>query len=560
MKFRSFLVYVMAAVAAVAFAQTPDANAPAPKATISGVIRDLTTGQPVAEADVSGLQPPAMPVRTKTDAQGRYSLHDVEPGRVQVSARAPFIQGAGFPMATNKYVTVGAGQTLEGVDLLLRQNAKISGTLLDQNDEPVPDLTVLLVAREYQMGELHHVIAGVGKSDDQGHYALERVTPGHAFLVVALKREASKPMDAISDAPTDPALRRPAVVPTYYPGVDRIEGAQTLTLQPGEGRENVDLRIQRSPAYCLEGTLQAAGGAGPMSFEYKEAEPHDGWANSSGLFMTGTHGKTGADGKVRICDLHPGEYRFTVSQRPDGPPQGNGPPPYFGSALATVTDRDAGIVVTVPAKVRVPGEVVWDDTPLDSFVAPQRWTLELRPVTRAPWAGETSFLTLAGMGPFVAESLFTDDYAVLLRTVPDGTYLKDITYGNKSVLHRAFHPGSTVGEGTLRVVLAHDGGRVSAKVADKDGKAVADSFVMLLPAEVRSEADLADVVVSGQTDQNGAWTSAMIAPGKYYALASRTPFDASPETVGRLWGARGKAEEVEVGKGATVEVGVAPLE
>jgi hypothetical protein len=50
-----------------------------------------------------------------------------------------------------------------------------------------------------------------------------------------------------------------------------------------------------------------------------------------------------------------------------------------------------------------------------------------------------------------------------------------------------------------------------------------------------------------------------LAPGKYYVLASRTPFDRTPETIGRLWGARDKGKEVELAPGATVEAVTSPV-
>ena len=54
--------------------------------------------------------------------------------------------------------------------------------------------------------------------------------------------------------------------------------------------------------------------------------------------------------------------------------------------------------------------------------------------------------------------------------------------------------------------------RDSAKVADKDGNPVADANVVILPETAGSEAKLAAEMVSGQVDQNGAWSSNMLAP------------------------------------------------
>ena len=74
----------------------------------------------------------------------------------------------------------------------------------------------------------------------------------------------------------------------------------------------------------------------------------------------------------------------------------------------------------------------------------------------------------------------------------------------------------------------------------------ADCTVVILPATAPSEATLAVAMKTGKTNQSGAWTSPTLAPGKYYALATRQPIDRSPETIGKLWKARNRGEEVDV--------------
>lgn len=54
---------------------------------------------------------------------------------------------------------------------------------------------------------------------------------------------------------------------------------------------------------------------------------------------------------------------------------------------------------------------------------------------------------------------------------------------------------------------------------------------------------------AGSPDQNGNYqTGTALAPGKYFAIALRTPVDATPEAVGKLWQARAKAKEVQIAK------------
>ena len=152
-----------------------------------------------------------------------------------------------------------------------------------------------------------------------------------------------------------------------------------------------------------------------------------------------------------------------------------------------------------------------------------------------------------------------DEYALQVNGVPAGVYLKDVTYDGHSVLREPLRLGTALGEAGLRIVLARDGGSINAKVADKDGNPAADAYVVVIPASSSSEAMLAAAMLSGQTDQTGAWSSAVLPPGKYFVIASQLPVDKSPECIGKLQRSRNKAEEVEISPRSAVQVTLAPI-
>jgi hypothetical protein len=147
-----------------------------------------------------------------------------------------------------------------------------------------------------------------------------------------------------------------------------------------------------------------------------------------------------------------------------------------------------------------------------------------------------------------------DEYAVLVRNLPKGAYLKDVTYGGLSVLNRLLKIGTAVGQAELRIVLGRDGGSVTAQLSDDEGKPIPQITVLIAPAEARSEAEFAAAITAGLTDQTGVFRTGALAPGKYLALAIGSRLDYSPETIGRLFRARIKAKEVEVGPSQMVQV------
>jgi hypothetical protein len=533
------------------FALAQDTPTPAvpQKHSISGTVREFGSGAPVADATVYLDRPPGKRLETQTDPQGSYTLRDVDSGRYRVTAMGKARDGTrGFGSATTKLVLVGPNQDVNGVDFQLRNRGSISGTITDQNGEPVPQIAVFLIAREYSLGELRYVFASSATTNDSGEYTLRNVEPGHGYLILAEKRVFR--LDAISDAPEDPKLRRPAFVPTYYPGTPSAEGAQAITVQSGERREGVDIRLQRSESYCVDGTLDyASTPAGIPRFEIAERQPTSGASgNGVAMFMTSPGGTPGPDGKIRVCDLAPGEYRLTAVQM-----MGDDMPLYASIALP-VTEDVHRISIAAQPHLPMKGELVWFGNPPDQPAA-SKLTVQLTPLSRAPFQGEFPKLTQTIEIPGEASwgGLIVDDYSVQIRGMPPGTYVKDLIYGGRSILNQPLRIGSA-SDSTLRVVLAADSGVVKVSVTDKDGNALPDQYVLFLPATASSEAALATAMAIVQTDQSATATSPPLAPGKYLVAAQNFAPDRTPEFMAKLWNNRTHFQEIEIAPKSTMQV------
>ena len=72
------------------------------------------------------------------------------------------------------------------------------------------------------------------------------------------------------------------------------------------------------------------------------------------MFVASPSGKTEADGKIRVCNLYPGEYELSAHSQDNSMPQS------YGTATVTVVDRDVrNVSVTARPTVTVAGEVPW---------------------------------------------------------------------------------------------------------------------------------------------------------------------------------------------------------
>jgi hypothetical protein len=149
-------------------------------------------------------------------------------------------------------------------------------------------------------------------------------------------------------------------------------------------------------------------------------------------------------------------------------------------------------------------------------------------------------------GTFSLDGMVLSDYGVRAFLNLAGAYVKDVTFSGNSVLYEPLHAGSAQEGVGLRVIVARDGGTLSATVTDKDGNPGSDMRVLVLPKEISSEAMLQAALVTGVTDQHGNYQSHTLRPGKYYVVATNELFDATPESIGRLWRFRNHFQEVEV--------------
>jgi hypothetical protein len=328
------------------------------------------------------------------------------------------------------------------------------------------------------------------------------------------------------------------------------EGAVAVTLRPGEEREGVDIEVKKSPSYCIDGLLSTPNGPEALNFSIEPQQPSSGISSSGGMFMATPSGVTGKDGKFRICDLYPGSYRLLAMQYSSTPRTA---PPYYSATTIPVSDRDiAGLRITAGGGL----DVLDGPAPKDPITA--KVSVYPQPRLRSSF-GEDVGGKYSIPGSFSWKALMVDDYAMRAFVNSPGLYIKDITYADRSVMYESLQLGSATGNAGLRVIVAQDGATLSVKVADKDGNPVADSHVVVMPAEVASEGVLAARLVSGQTDQTGQYTSPPLAPGKYFAAAKEEPVDATEESIRKLWMSRNHFSEVILAPNGQSQVTLQPI-
>jgi protocatechuate 3,4-dioxygenase beta subunit len=471
-------------------------------------------------------------VSSQADPQGQYTLNSLPAGTYRFSASGPMEKGQAQAPQQEKTVRLDAGQNLASIDFRLPSLGVIGGRVVDENKEPVAGVPVVLVEKRYDHGALRYSLAaGRTQTNEAGVYRVTGIPTGAAFLVETANQFPPKPTEGATPANT------------FYPNALAADLAEAIVLNPGETRDGVDIQQKKLPAYCVQGIVEGAPESG-LNLDFSDAvvgnSPQSNGRNSAG--------KTKPDGTFRVCGLHPGQYSFIAA----GISQAAGQAEFLASGTVEVKSEDVREFKLQPALTSaVSAEVVWDgDPPAQS----PNGALTLRGVIKQLMVGfyGTGIFSRSGM-------LQPDNYTIDVQGVSgNGRYVKDITCGGVSVLHGTAALGGAESCGALRVILAHDGSTLAARVLDADGNPIPEVWVAIVPESAVTEASMSAAMVYGQTGANGVYTARSLPPGKYRVLATNETIDLAANRVDKLWLAQQRAQEVELGPSASVQIKLAP--
>jgi hypothetical protein len=498
---------------------------------------------------------------TQTNSEGRYTIPSLASGRT-ISIGVNFDGGANIDdiPAIPKDVTVAAGGDTSGVDFKVRLDGSISGRVFDSRNEPLPGITVTVFSQEYRSDpygftssdRLLNYSVGIAKvvTDDRGAYSIHSsfLRAGRSYWIYAERdREYGSP---ISDTPEAVAARNSVIVPTYYPNAASRETATPIILHSLEHRDNVDIHMSSGESLCISGTLTVSGKPGAINFAV-ESDAMSALHSYEGIPRKG--GSTGDDGKIRVCGLTTGTYQLTAF--------GKGLPNLvdaFGMTQITLSNadlRDVRLDARPPVNLAL--ELTWDKEPPIGTVSPSlrvQGIPTFRPSFQSPATtvpGEISLTTLPSL-----------PLGIALGGMAGALYVKNVELDGRSVLHQSFDPGT--GSSRLRITVARDIGAITAQT----GKA--GTAVIIIPESAMSEAELADTLLAGVTDEAGNYTALQVPPGKYRVLATENPpysrilYPANfyivrlPQTLNLLLHNRSAGELVDVSPNGKVQIRVSP--
>lgn len=526
----------------LAAAQQPNAqpdSASTPHASVEGTVIEKLSGTPVPDAVVT-IYGHGPKITAKTSSSGRYRITGLPPGRYSLSPRK---EGYGRgPSTRPRRIRVTAGAKIANIDFQVQREAVVAGRVLDAANQPVQGQRVMVYARGYSQGMRSYDLRGAAPTNDLGEFRISGLTPGRYYLAAVPAMLRIQKLSHLPQPQPDAQPREAveAEVRTFYMGAPSPAGATPLDLHGGEQRENADLTLARVKTYCVTGTIDQTGGE-TANLTITELAGDWSHAIASGVFSDGEG--------FEACGFPPGSYYLFAATA-----TAKGELTRFARVDFTVNNRDIaldGLMLGSPLEIAGQMSVTGAESGPPSL---ESVYIGLRPSDRMPYINEAPEIELKRTGSFVLPGVFTGDYWATFR-LPRELYVKAANCGVVNALREPLQAGC----GQLHVVLGADGAAISGNViAEESGAAVSGATVVLFPAP------LPDSIAPGvfrtiDTDQNGEFEFASVAPGMYrllafHDLAHQEAED--PEFV-RQW--QSKGEEIEVGKRERKSATLKPL-
>jgi protocatechuate 3,4-dioxygenase beta subunit len=501
-------------------AQTPSKSSADPVNTISisGTVVKADTGEPLKKVSVAlWSNERQTSYEAFTDAEGRFKLKNVQPGRYRLWASHEGYVSAAYQEKTSRRraptLVLTGGQELRDVVFRLQRAPVITGRVVDEDGEPIQGANVTVSAYRPQGGRRRFMGPSV-QTNDLGEYRIFHLDPGRYLLSVTPEGRyedawaVMRAPDAAQRQESDQKVAPPVYPITFYPGTTDATQATPLQLKAGD-ELRFDFTLTPVHPFKIRGHVL---GLRPKSNEAVAVvlSPRNGRGDNQQA------GRVRSDGSYEITGVLPGSYRLSVSTEGD-----LYNPEMQRSAMRSieVTNGDLeniDVMLRPAGKMELMGQLAVEaetQPRLDRFV-----------VRLISGEGDDEFFggNAVGVKPdgtFSFQQVLPGTYSVEVNSMSGGGrdyYVKSGRYGSRELVQASF----TVTEASsprLELVLSSETARVEGVVVDDKDVPVPGATVVAVPASKFS--NLEYWYPDGVTDQNGKFVLPRLRPGDYRLVA-----------------------------------------
>jgi protocatechuate 3,4-dioxygenase beta subunit len=507
-----------------------------PSGIISGHVYGADTGAPLAKAVVSleviGNFQTSESVETAADGVFRFA--GLEPGKYQISVeRCGYISepradgGMTFSDSDNS-VSITSGEKREGFDFRLTRGGVISGSVTDEDNEPVPGLIVQALPFPYEPGG-NHVMYGIAGSaattDDLGNFRLIGLSAGSYYVYVnSIGQRWGR-------------QRTVEYRDVYYPEADSQRDAQRVRVNSSAETPGIHVTVRLTRSFNIHGHVQGSckglAETSCMLLAFRANTPTVG---------PGANSAADEDGSFELSGLAPGEYAVKAIAIRQANTDAAQTPLGMGSTRIQIIDRDAEGDVSVGPLGQISGTVVDESS---KPIQPRGMVIVIRQIgadetdgidTQMFIGGNSEARPVDAKGHFEVNGIEGGTYVLELAAArgqefvnqaqqsnalasddPDTMYLKEFVCAGRDYARRAFELSSSTQLTDCKVKLGHDTASINGKVMDGD-KGVAGELVVAIPEspELRRNPRY---TLTGRTNRDGQFSITGIIPGDYLIFA-----------------------------------------
>ena len=287
---------------------------------IVGRVLSTDSGGPLRRAQVR-LSAPEIAVKTAlTDTEGRFEFKDLPAGRFTLSAsKSGYVSvqyGQTRPFESGRPIELADKQVLAKADIAMPRGGVISGRIVDEFGDPLPDAMVSAMRQTWSNGRRRLLPTGrTGSTNDLGQFRMYGLPPGEYYVSATLRNTDVTMFDAalLGGASSGASGSTPAsgYAPTYFPGTTSAAGAHRVTVAVGQEAQNTDFALAPVRLARISGSVITSEGK-PLDGAIVTAMPASRTGEAGLGFMGGGTGRTSKDGAFSISSVAPGDYTLNV--------------------------------------------------------------------------------------------------------------------------------------------------------------------------------------------------------------------------------------------------------
>ena len=514
------------------------------KCTVAGTVARQDTGAPLRKATVILRRNETVEKSgfTITDDQGHFEFDNVEPGSYRLDASHNGYLDSQFgqkkPGDPGANLSLVAGQRMTDLVFKLLRSASITGHVIDEDGEPLPNVSVKAYQASSRRGKRGLGAVAEASTNDLGEYRIFDLRPGRYYIRASYQSRRN----LMGITPSSPQISREDYPPTFYRNTTDPAKADTITTKAGDEIPAVDFILKPSRVVTVTGKVFNTITTQPDSNVSVSLIPR-------GMILVGDdsslEGETwNRKGTFVVRDVFPGSYILQAwwSSNQEH---------FLARRELDIGDSDVeGANLTIARGVDLSGHLAWEEKPPGEVQHPH---VALYPLDEGVY--NSGAREVKPDGSFVIKNVAEGVYRPHVFTGSQDCFIKSVRYGSADVADGglAVHPGI---DALLQLKMSCRAAQIEGVALMGDSLPAAGVYVVAIP----------DVPLRNQewkyraeiTDQNGRFLLRGILPGEYriFSWDSADDFDWYDATQLKPYESRGVPVGVQEGDHKTVQVTV----